>query len=239
MNSEDLYIYDYKMRSDIISDNVHEALKILYNNAFPHVDFDTEIINKCNEIRKEASDKHIDIDNAFRYTDPATGKTYLYPLDFYYVPIKFQYMVIDNLASAFGINSEWKSDIDTLKDYLNNVDNRACIEVYTKDKNGISQREYKHINDIKTELSKIIQDNDKLEQVYNKIFEYIDNCQKFYKFGLIDENQFRAGIAFHSPNSNRETVKNAWKDIFNKDIEIPDDDNWTDIYDERLNKFDV
>lgn len=239
MNSENLYIYDYKMRSDIISDNVHEALKILYNNAFPHVDFDTEIINKCNEIRKEASDKHIDIDNAFRYTSSTTGKTYLYPLDFYYVPMEFQYMVIDNLADAYGINSEWKSDIDALKDYLNNVDNSACIEVYTKDENDISQRNYQHIDDIKTELSKIIDDNDILEQVYNKIFEYIDNCQKYYKFGIIDENQFKAGVAFHSPTSNRETVKNAWKDIFNKDIEIPDDDNWTDIYDEKLDKFDI
>ena len=33
-----------------------------------------------------------------------------------------------------------------------------------------------------------------------------------------------------TPNTNRETVKEAWKVAFDKDIEIPDDSMWIDEY---------
>ena len=50
-----------------------------------------------------------------------------------------------------------------------------------------------------------------------------------YRWGLMDVNQF--GWAMMStPNTNRETVKEAWKVAFDKDIEIPDDSMWIDEY---------
>lgn len=39
-----------------------------------------------------------------------------------------------------------------------------------------------------------------------------------------------AGAFLSTPTTDRETVVNAWKDAFNIDVVIPDDEQWKDYY---------
>jgi hypothetical protein len=139
-------------------------------------------------------------------------------------------MIVDSFCDAFGITTVWKSHVDALLRYIRNIDNACITEVYEKDDNGFYSRNYKHLPSLKDALKEIIKNDKVLDEAYNIIEDYIDKAKHFYKFGLREENQFRGGVVFHSPNSNRDTVKAAWKEVFDKDIEIPDDSEWGDEY---------
>lgn len=221
------YIFKYKNRSDVIADNVDDTIALLYNMSYPEVNFMEDIIPKCKKIREEY--KGDDPREAFNMIGK-NGKKYLYPLDFYYCPAKFQTMVVNNFCDAFGITYIWRTYIDVLLEYINNVNNSCVTEVYEKDSEGHYSRNYKHLPSLKDSLKEIIKDDKILDQVYSNIEDYIDKAKHYYKFGLREENQFRGGVVFHSPNSNRNTVKEAWKEVFDKDIEIPDDSEWGDEY---------
>ena len=228
-DKKDYFVYDYKSRSDIVGEAVDKALRLLYNNSFPKTDFDKEILPDCKKLKESGAKPYLDGDD---------GKKYLFPLDFYYCPQEFQEMVTNNLCDAYGITREWEQYIEILSDYINNVDDRCVIEVYETDENGLSHRSYKRLPDITTVLTETLGSEELAKKAMEKVMEYINNAKKFYRFGLLDENHFRGGIAFHSPNSNRTTVENAWKHVYGKTITIPDDDTWTDVYDERLEDLD-
>lgn len=221
------YIFKYKTRSEVIANHVDDTIALLYNLSYPEVDFMKDIIPKCKQIREEY--KGDNPRDAF-YLTGKDGKKYLYPLDFYYCPAEFQTMIVDNFSDACGIRTVWEDHIDVLLDYINNVDNNCVIETYEKDSNGVTSRSYKHLPSLKDSLKEIIKDDKVLDEAYNTIEYYIDKAKHFYRFGLREENQFRGGVVFHSPNSNRDTVKAAWKEVFDKDIDIPDDSEWGDEY---------
>lgn len=221
------YIFKYKNKSEVIADNVDSTIELLYNMSYPEVNFMKDIIPKCRQLRKEY--KGNNSKDAF-YLTGKNGKKYLYPLDFYYCPAEFQTMVVNNFCDAYNITTVWEQYIDRLLEYINNVDGACIIEVYEKDSNGTFSRQYKHLPSLKDSLKEIIKDDKVLDQVYNNIEDYINKAKHFYRFGLREENQFRAGVVFHSPNTNRNTVKEAWKEVFDKDIEIPDDLEWGDEY---------
>lgn len=221
------YIFKYKNKSEVVANHVDDTIALLYNMSYPEVDFMKDIIPKCKQIREEY--KGDNPNNAF-YLTGKDGKKYLYPLDFYYCPAEFQSMIVDNFCDAFGITTVWESHVDALLQYINNVDNACITEVYEKDDNGFYSRSYKHLPSLKDALKEIIKDDNVLDEVYNTIEDYIDKAKHFYRFGLREENQFRGGVVFHSPNSNRDTVKAAWKEVFDKDIDIPDDSEWGDEY---------
>jgi hypothetical protein len=133
--------------------------------------------------------------------------------------------------------------VDTVIDYLENEDGTACTETYETDENGISRRTYKNVPKLRDAIVDVLKhhgvdDTSLTDDVIDKIFEHIDLCKKFYKFGLPEENYFRGGIVFRSPNSNRATVIEAWKKVFNEDIVIPDDDTWVDEFEELENTDD-
>lgn len=224
-DKKDFFVYEYQCRSDVVGDATNEALRILYNNSFPKTDFDKEILPECKRLADAGKKPELEGDN---------GKKYLYPLDFYYCPMSFQEMVTNNLSDAHGITREWQRHIEILADYINNVDDRCVIEVYETDEDGLSHRTYKRLPDITTVLTETLGSEELAKKAMEKVMEYINNAKNFYRFGLREENQFRGGIAFHSPNSNRKTVEEAWKYVYGKDITIPEDDKWTDVYDERL-----
>ena len=221
------YVFKYKNRSEVIANHVDDTIALLYNLSYPEVDFMKDIIPKCKQLREEyKGDK---AEDAF-YLKGKDGKRYLYPLDFYYCPAKFQSMIVDSFCDAFGITTVWESHVDALLRYIRNIDNACITEVYEKDDNGFYSRNYKHLPSLKDALKEIIKDDKVLDGAYNTIEDYIDKAKHFYRFGLREENQFRGGVVFHSPNTNRETVKAAWKEVFDKDIEIPDDSEWGDEY---------
>ena len=72
------YVFEYKTRSDIISDNVDDTVALLYNQSYPEVDFIKEIIPKCRQIREDykKDNKGGDPNDAF-YLTGKNGKKYL------------------------------------------------------------------------------------------------------------------------------------------------------------------
>lgn len=227
-NEKNYFVYEYKSRSDAVGDAVDEGLRLIYNNSFPKTDFDNEILPECKKLKESGKEPNLEGDD---------GKKYLYPLDFYYCPHSFQEMVVDNLSDAHGITREWEGHIDILLDYINNVDGRCVIEVRETDEYGLSHRTYKKLPDITTVLTETLGSEELAKKAMEKVMEYINNAKELYRFGLREENQFRCGIMFHSPTGNRKTVEDAWKHVYGKTITIPDDDNWMDMYDERLDEL--
>ena len=226
-DKKNYFVYEYTYRSDVVDNAVNEGLKIIYNNSFPKTDYDKEILPECKKLKESGKGPYLEGDD---------GEKYLFPLDFYYCPQSFQNMVTDNLCDAYGITRQWEDHIDILSDYITNVNDRCVIEARETDENGRSLRTYKRLPDITTVLTETLGSEELAKKAMEKVMEYINNAKEFYRFGLIDENQFRGGIVFHSPNTNRKTVEDAWKHVYGKTITIPEDDNWMDMYDERLDE---
>lgn len=236
-----MFIYEYKSRADNINDHAVECLRVLYDNAFPCGEghgYDN-IINKVKELIKTQGK-----DNLLTLTGKS-GKTYNYPYDFYYNPQEWQLMVLENFMNSYAITRSWESNVDTMQDYILNEDGSHVIDVWKEDSDGRGHRGYDKFPPLKTAIKDIINKNIEIksgdsehtaDEIIDKVSEYILNCKKFYQFGLQDENHFRGAVIFRSPTSKRETVIEAWKDVFDTDITIPDDSEWTDEYEyaERL-----
>ena len=225
---EDLFVYKYKYRSDLISKLIDDCLREMYNLSFPKTDFDNEIVPKCREYNKDPKYKQ----NGIKL-EGKDGKKYGYPYDFYYIPKAYYCMIEDNYKETYAISGQWKDNVDTLKEYINNEKESCIFETSIKDEFNISQRKYVQLPGILEDFKKKV-DEETAQNLVNIVNDYINKCKNFYKFGIIDENHFNLGVANSSPSSNREKVKNAWKEVFDVDIEIPDDSTWTDEYDERL-----
>lgn len=235
--SEQYTIYEYLNRDDILNDGIVQCIKQLYDDSYPKIgkdNYDT-IINKIKKL-----DEHNNIKNRKTPIELTgnDGKQYMYPHDFFYCPMSYQVNVIDNYTEAYAVDRKWEPYIDTLIDYLENEDGTSCTETYETDENGVSKRTYKNVPKLYDALKYIlhqhgIDDDDLLNEINDKIFEHIDLCKHFYKFGLPEENYFRAGIVFRSPNSNRENVVDAWKQVFDENITIPPDTTWVDEFEEN------
>lgn len=147
------------------------------------------------------------------------NRHYLSPEEFTY--IKNKYM------EAYRIASEWKDNIDYLKEYLEKGGYKdKYVDSYT-DKNGIFHSGYRGVEKnapMYDQIKEILSDvsDDKVREVTDKVMELINNCQNFYKFNA-DEMKWRNSLFLGaSPTCNKETVKKWWKDNYNVDIEIED-----------------
>lgn len=240
-------VYKYKSRRDIVTEAHDLCLKELYNASFSCFDDKDENMStldyalmKSKQMREEFNipeGKPIELVGD-------DGKQYFYPGDFFYIPLEYQNMVIDNYMYAYDIERKWESYMDTLIDYLNNKDNIALTQRYFKNEYGYDDKQYVNLPSIKDAIATILKDNigendELLQKIIDKIFEHVTCCKKFFKFGLIEENLFR-GLVWCSPCTDRNYVIRAWKNVFHKDLIVPDDDLWTDEYDERLDEdYDV
>lgn len=230
-------IYNYKHRHDIIVNAINDCLELMYNDSYPKIaEGDAsnfkEIIKHVKEYIKQYDVKP---GHAIELSDDA-GKKYCYPQDFFYLPTSYQMMIIDNYCEAYNINRVWEDYVDVLIDYIKNEDETHVRDVYVNDERG-SHRDYEKIPKLVDAINKILKDNNisdeqLSETIVNKVFEHIDYCKKFYKFGLIDENMFRGGVSWRSPAGNRNTVIEAWKNVFNKNVIVPNAELFVDEYDE-------
>lgn len=154
---------------------------------------------------------------------------------------EFKY-IIDKYEEAYAINPTWNDNIDFLKEYLEKGGLKdKYIKEYTDEYGNFhtGQRVAEEVAPLKDYINEIIYDeydgNGEIAErvandVTNKVFEIINNCQKFYKFDKNDIEKFTFSMLNWGPCSNKDTVKEYWKskgvDIEFEDRTTNPDDLW-------------
>ena len=165
------------------------------------------------------------------------------PYEFYYLPKEIMKDICKSYISAYRIDNQQEL-LDTiliLKNYCKEPIVDKYIDDWT-DETGFHHpgyRSYDHPDNLEKELRKIIKSaenipldkkesyeksyNKLIEDVYNKFFEFLDMAGNFYNWNR-DLNSFNTTVYLGpSPNSNKKTVIENWKEYRGKDIKINDD----------------
>lgn len=198
--------YQYKSPSTIINRAISECLKDTYECAYPECNYDN-VERICKEAKGEPIKK-----------TGKSGKKYEYPFDFYYMPQQMQEDIIENYLNIYNLKATWQDDVQTVIDYITE---HPIVQVYKDHK-----REYITDLTLKERFDEIIPD--KSEECVDIVLELLTKCRNYYKFGTWEESCFKVNTLLRFPSSNREIVINAWKDVYDKDIEIPNDTIWNE-----------
>ena len=199
-------VYNYEHKDDILSDDIQKLVNKLYSYSYPKANKPFEKLAK----------------HAEKYSQ---GR-YHYPCDFAYLPNEVYKTIVDDFAEAHGYSQEWKDNIDYLLNILF-VDG-GIKEVY--EPGEFDDKPYRHCIDVPTLDNIIGKENSK------KVKDVITGYKNTYKFGERDYNSINFYAFSWGPCTNRNLVKEAWKTVFEKDIEIPADDTWVDEYQDEDNE---
>jgi hypothetical protein len=199
-------------REKILEKAIEDCYREMYAKAQPSADWDKLI--------QDYNDGKID-----EKKDGAVfNRHYLSSDEFSYIENKY--------LDAYRIESEWRNDVEIVEDYLKNGGSKTkYFDEYT-DENGDFHPPHKgceKVPPIKEQIEEMLKEYDSsnvtkemAEKASEIVMNAISECKNFYRFN-IDESKFRNTIAFGcSPTSNKETVKNWWKEHKGIDIEIKD-----------------
>lgn len=207
-------VYDYESRGEVVHRQVLETLDYMYSLARPL--YEKTFTEICKELNNERLAENGDENWRKTYCD---GK-YMWPTDFFYLPHDVQRKIVDNRQEAYGIGNYYE---DVMKHLIENLYKGGGIhEVYTPT-SWSDGKNVRHCIDVDT-IDKIIG-----EDAATKLKAVLEGYARTYCWGRRELNQFLS-LWWSSPSTNRETVKSAWKDAFNIDVEIPEDSAWVDIY---------
>lgn len=200
-------------REDILLKALDDCYREMFARAQPMADWDNLVEEyKSGKIKKD---------------ETVYNRHYLSPEEFQYIENKYM--------EAYRIASEWKDNVDYVKEYLEKGGYKdKYFEPYT-DENGIFHSGYRGVEKtapLYDQIKEILFDefgenwheilDKKAQKVTNKVMELINNCKNYYKFNA-DEMKWRNSLFLGaSPTCNKETVKKWWKDNYNVDIEIED-----------------
>lgn len=203
-------VYCYEHKDELHQEWFFKLIDKLYSLSYPKPNIDFKTMDKVYPLLANK-----------------TGK-YKYPFDFYYLPHKVCKIVVDDFLEKYGFAFHWKDDMEFLLKIL--FEGGGIREVYSADEHN--DKPYRHCIDVEV-LEKHIP-----KEYADKVKEILEGYKNTYKFGSRDYNSMLFSV-MNSPNSNRETVINAWKEVFGEDIQIPDDSSWVDEYDaEDTDAFD-
>ena len=199
-------------REEVLVKAIEDCYREMFAKAQPMADWDNLIAEyKAGKIDEEKD-----------------GPVY----DRHYLSYEEYVYILDKYLDAYKIKSDWKEDIDILKEYLKEGGSKdKYIEEHTDEygNHHPGHRGYERVAPLKDHIKDIIKDiygegssmtTDLVTNITNKVFELINTCQDFYQFN-IDEQKFRNTLFMGAmPTSNKETVKKWWKDHYDVDIEI-------------------
>ena len=199
-------------RKEIFKRAIHDCYTELYAKAQPMADYD----NLVAELKIGKID------------EKKNGPIY----ERHYISKEESDYIVNKYIDAYGMTERWKSDVETIEDYLiNGGSKNAYVDEFTDDngKYHPGYRSYENVLPLKTQILNIMKEFDcsdaateVAEKIYSKVMETIKSCKDFYKFDNEAES-FRTAIYLGAaPTQDKETVKKWWKDNYNADIEIED-----------------
>ena len=185
-------------RKEILERAYHECMVEMYAKSQPSVDFNQLLADaKAGKIGKD---------------EKVYERYYLSHAEFDHIRKKY--------IDAYNIKATWKSDIELLEQYLTEGGNRdKYIEAHT-DEYGYhpGYRGYETVKPIGEQIQDILKTElgDEHFEVGNKILEAVMNtikdCKEYYRFDR-EENDFNYSVGLGpSPCSNKDTVKEYWKE---------------------------
>lgn len=197
---EDKIVYKYEHKDDILSELVMKLVDKLYSVSYPRPIADFKTMAK--------------------FYESVSRNGYKFPIDFYYIPYNVYKVIVDDFLEKYGIEFHWKNNMDFLQKIL--FEDGGLKEVYTADEHN--EKPYRHCIDIKT------LDNYIPKEYAEKVKEIIKGYADTYKFGSRDYMTVSFNVSDIAPCSLKDRVVKAWKEVFGKDIEIPNDGAWIDEY---------
>lgn len=191
-----------KTRQDIIKQAYHECMTEMYAKAQPSVDYDKLLEDFRSGVIKDERNC------------PIYSRYYLSHQEFNYILNKY--------IDAYGMKNTWHPWLDTVRRYF---DGKGMKDVWIQDRvdeygfkhpGYRSAEEVPHIADafkkiLSNEIEGDVTVNKLVETLSKTVFEYIDNCENFYRFDR-EEGDFSCNIALGaSPTSNANSVVEYWK----------------------------
>ena len=198
-------------RDKVIETAIHDCFKEMYAKAQPPADYDNLLEEyRSGKIKKDERiyDRHYLSQEEFKY-------------------------ILDKYIKAYRMEKLWDEYIEIVEDYLTNGGNKDKYIPAKIDKNGFKHPGYRStekVKPVKEQIKDILNDysltNDIKTELVDKIslaiISSISFCKQYYMFDR-EESQFSISITLGaSPTSNKETVKEWWKENYNVDIEIED-----------------
>lgn len=130
---------------------------------------------------------------------------------------EFNY-IKDKYIKAYRIKEEFTDNINIVKDYFDGKGHKDVWIPAEKREDGYIKPGYRSIAEvphIKTVISDILkeynnEDDECVNKITHKIFQYLEDCQDFYRFDR-EENSFNYSICLGcSPTSNKKSVIEYW-----------------------------
>lgn len=211
---ENKIVYKYEHKDEIQRELFEKLINKIYSLSYPKPNIDFRTMNKVYPLLEKSVEK----------------TKYHYPCDFYYIPYNVYKILVDDFLDKYGIEFHWKTNMDFLLKIL--FGEGGIKEVYSADEHN--DKPYRHCVDVEV-LEKYIP-----KEYSDKVKEIIEGYANTYRFGSRDYNDILFSTSMYAPSCNKENVMKAWKEVFGKDIIIPEDNTWIDEYeeaDEEWNEF--
>lgn len=197
-------------RRKLLQKAIHDCYREMYAKSQPYADYDAI----CQELKDGKINEDLD------------GKVY----ERHYLSLEEHKYIVNKYMDAYKIQSEWPDYVEVVENYLKDGGYKTVYEDKEYDEDGnIVNYPDKHIEKDKSlkelfkeyfEKSLGTSDNSMSDDLCKIVMEKIDKCKNYYKFNG-EENSFIFEMTLgHAPTSNKETVKNWWKEHYNHDIEI-------------------
>ena len=222
-------------RKEIIKKAIHDCYAELYAKAQPLADYDNLVAErKAGKINEE------------------DGPVY----DRHYISKDELEYIVNKYIEAYGMTEHWKSDVETIEDYLINGGSKNAYVDSSTDDNGNyhpGYRSYEDVAPLKNQIHNILSNTlsginleSSTKEVTSIVMETIKNCKDFYRFDR-EADEFKTAIYLGAaPTSNPDIVRKWWKDNYNVDIEIEErnplllweQDNYGDAFEEIMEEED-
>lgn len=140
----------------------------------------------------------------------------------HYLPAEVYEAILEHYSDIFGFKPTWDDDVVILS---NDLFNGGKKDVYRKDENGISQKEYEDTPKLRDVIG---------EENAEKVKKMITDIKNFYRFNMKYQT-FTFNVMNFSPTSNKETVEKYWREHGVPDFTINEDKWFKEEEDEEEN----
>ena len=188
-------------RREVLRDAVEKCYEFMYKNAQPSADFH-KIVQDFKQEPEEMQRR--------------------WPLySRYYLSQEDTREIEDMFTNAYKVNNNFKDHMDLFKQYLYEGGSRDIYVEANDERPGY--RSYAEVQPVVKKLKDKFNDN-QIEFIKGVFEQYFDWCTTFYG-GQREQCSFLMSLDA-SPNTNPEMVKQYWKEVHGKDIEINEKSIW-------------